>query len=65
MTRTVSARISSTRHEELRERCNRLGVSINEFLCAAVDLALDAHSKFDFDLEDDEEEESQEPEKAP
>jgi hypothetical protein len=59
----VSARISSTRHEELRDRCNKVGCSINEYLSAALDLALTGHSRFDFDLENDEEE-SQESSKA-
>ena len=61
----MSARISNDRHDELRERCNQLGCSINEYLSAALDLALTGYSGFDFDPEDDEKEESHESCKAP
>ena len=39
-------------------------LSINEFVSAAVDLAITGYSKFDFDLEDDDEGDSQESCKA-
>ena len=58
MSRTVSARIPTELHEELRERCNRIGESINDFIKAAIEFALWGSSNFDFgDEEDDSEEE--------
>ena len=53
MTKTVSARIPNKTHEELVERCNKVGCTINEWLNAAVDY-LFTHSS-DFDFGDDEE----------
>jgi hypothetical protein len=55
MTRTVSARISSTRHEELRERCNKVGCSISEYIDAALEMAMNGSVQFDFGNEDGEE----------
>ncbi|HXX05516.1 MAG TPA: YlcI/YnfO family protein, partial [Candidatus Bathyarchaeia archaeon] len=37
MSRTVSARIPTDLHEDLRERCNQLGESINDFIEAAIE----------------------------
>ena len=58
MTRTVSARIPKELHEELRERCNKVGCSINDFLEASIEFILYGQSEFDFgdeeDFEDDE-----------
>ena len=48
MTRTVSARIPTDLHEELRERCNLVGESINDFVKASVEMALHNESEFDF-----------------
>jgi len=48
MSRTVSARIPSDLHEELRERCNLVGESINDFVEAAIEFAL--HETVDFDF---------------
>ena len=59
MSRTVSARIPTELHEELRERCNRIGESINDFIKASIEFALWGSSNFDFgDEEDDGKEES-------
>jgi len=52
----VSARIDNAMHETLRERCNKVGCSINEYLKASIELALTAHSEFDFDIEEENEE---------
>ena len=51
MSRTVSARIPTQLHEELRERCNLIGESINDFVEAAIEMAL--HNSTDFDFGDD------------
>jgi predicted DNA-binding protein len=48
LSRTVSARIPTELHEELRERCNLLGESINDFVKAAIEFALHSYSNFDF-----------------
>jgi len=41
-------------HDELRERCNKVGCSINDFLEASLEFALNDYSEFDFGNEDDE-----------
>lgn len=48
MSRTVSARIPTQLHEELRERCNLLGESINDFVKAAIEFALYGEVEYDF-----------------
>lgn len=48
MSRTVSARIATDLHEELRERCNLIGESINDFVKAAIEFALNDSTEFDF-----------------
>ncbi len=48
MSRTVSARISKEQHDKLRERCNRAGCTINDWLCASIDYLLTGSSDFDF-----------------
>jgi len=48
VSRTISARIPTQLHEELRERCNLLGESINDFVKAAIEFGL--HSSVDFDF---------------
>ena len=55
MSRTVSARIPKELHEELRERCNKVGCSINDFLEASIEFILCGHSEFDFGDEEDQE----------
>ena len=56
MSRTVSARIPKELHEELRERCNRVGCSINDYLQASIELGLTGHTEFDFGDEEEEDE---------
>ena len=51
MSRTVSARIPTDLHEELRERCNIIGESINDFVKACIEMGL--HNTSDFDFGDD------------
>ena len=48
MSRTVSTRIPTQLHEELRERCNLVGESINDFVKAAIEFTL--HDSVDFDF---------------
>lgn len=48
MSRTVSARIPNNLHDELRERCNLLGESINDFIKACIEMGLYSTSDFDF-----------------
>jgi len=54
VSRTVSARIPTELHEELRERCNEIGESINDFVEASIKFALYETVDFDFgnELED-------------
>ncbi|OLB91428.1 MAG: hypothetical protein AUH25_02485 [Thaumarchaeota archaeon 13_1_40CM_38_12] len=53
LSRTVSARIPKELHEELRERCNIVGYSINDFLEASIEFALYGRSEFDFGDEEE------------
>jgi predicted HicB family RNase H-like nuclease len=48
MSRTVSARIPTELHEELRERCNLVGESINDFVTACIEMALHNSCEFNF-----------------
>lgn len=48
MSRTVSTRIPTELHEELRERCNLLGESINDFVKAAIEFAINGNVDYDF-----------------
>lgn len=48
MSRTVSARIPTELHEELRERCNLIGESINDFVASAIEMCLYNSCSFDF-----------------
>ncbi len=54
MSKTVSARIPNKVHEELRERCNRLGCTINEFIEHAIEFAMGDTTEFEFDVEEPE-----------
>ncbi|GEM_PF-2476883 len=62
MSRTVSARIPKELHEELRERCNSVGCSINDFLEASIEFALYGNSGFDFGDEEDFDDDSEDDE---
>lgn len=63
MSLTVSARISKEMHEELRDRCNRAGCTINDWIEAAIDYIFTHSSDFDFGDPDYEEDEEEIPEK--
>ncbi len=59
MSRTVSARIPNEMHEELRERCNKVGCSINDYIKSSVEFALTGSTQFDFGDEESTEESSE------
>ncbi|MDH5431116.1 MAG: hypothetical protein OEW78_04445 [Nitrosopumilus sp.] len=48
MSKTVSARIPTKMHGELRERCNLIGESINDFIVACIEVGLYSTTDFDF-----------------
>lgn len=48
MTKTVSARITNETHEKLRERCNKVGCSISDFIEASIEYIFNNYSEFDF-----------------
>ena len=64
MSKTVSSRLPNKRHDELRERCNNLGCTMNEFIENCIYFMLDGSSEFEFNLDDeleDDESENKEP----
>ena len=65
MSRTVSARIPKEVHEKLRGRCNNIGCSINDFVEASINFALNSESDFDFGDEDDSESDEEHKEAKP
>lgn len=54
MSRTVSARMPTKLHDELRERCNLIGESINDFVKASIEFTLHNSTEFDFGDESEE-----------
>lgn len=62
MSRTVSTRIPTKLHEELRERCNLMGESISDFVKASIEISLHNTCEFDFGDEITEELEKQQSE---
>ncbi len=56
MSRTVSARISKETHDQLRERCNKAGCTMNDWIEASINYFLTGYSDFDFGDEDEKEE---------
>ena len=56
MSRTVSARIPKEMHENLRDKCNDLGCSINDYVVGCIELMLDGHTEFDFGNDEEEDE---------
>ncbi len=66
MSRTVSARISKETHDKLRERCNKAGCTMNDWIEASINYFLTGYSDFDFgeyEKKEDENEPKSEPEK--
>ena len=60
MSKTVSSRLPNKRHDELRERCNELGCTMNEFIENCIYFMLDGSSEFEFNLDDELEEDTSE-----
>ena len=60
MSKTVSSRLPNKRHDELRERCNELGCTMNEFIENCILFMLDGSSEFEFNLDDELEEDKPE-----
>ena len=55
MSRTVSARIPNEMHEELRERCNKVGCTMTEWIEHAIEFCMNDHTEFDFGGDEDDE----------
>ncbi|WP_179369333.1 hypothetical protein [Candidatus Nitrosotenuis sp. DW1] len=61
MSRTVSARIPKQTHEELLQRCNKAGCTVNEWLNASIDYLITGSSEFDFGVDEEDEVSEKEP----
>lgn len=48
MSKTVSAKIPNQMHEDLRDRCNRLGCTFSEFIENAIEFVMYDSCEFDF-----------------
>lgn len=55
MSKTVSARLPDSKHDDLRERCNQLGCTMNDFVKSSIEYTLDGQTDFDFGDEEDDE----------
>jgi len=55
LSKTVSARIPNKLHEELCERCNKVGCSINDFIQGSLELVINDYTDFDFGGEEESE----------
>ena len=53
MTKTVSSRINNKNHQELLQRCNKVGCTINEWINEAIQCMLTNSSEFNFGDEDE------------
>ena len=53
MSRTVSSRIPIDLHEEILERCNKAGCSINDFVKESLEFTISGYSEFDFGDEEE------------
>lgn len=58
--KTVSARIENNMHEELIDRCNKVGCRVSDFVKASVEFCLYGYAEFDFGDEDGEEQKTDE-----
>jgi len=50
--KTISARIENDLHEELIDRCNKVGCRVNDFR-ASIEFTLNDSVEFDFDIDHD------------
>jgi len=48
LSKTVSSKIPNKLHEDLREICNQLGCTINEYVENCIEFLLNNSSEFDF-----------------
>lgn len=53
MTKTVSSRISNKNHQELLQRCNTVGCTVNEWVNEAIQYLLTNSSEFNFGDEEE------------
>jgi hypothetical protein len=61
MTKTVFARISDKMHEQLRNRCNMIGCTINDYLVGSLELVMNDSTEYELgNFEDKDEEEFEE-----
>jgi len=51
MSKIVSARIENELQERLRDKCNNLGCTINDYLVGMIELLLNGSTKFELDDE--------------
>ena len=60
MPKTVSARIENNMHQDLIEKCNRLGCRVSDYVKASIEITLYGEAQFDFgtSLDDEDEVES-------
>jgi len=56
LSKTVSSRLQDSKHEVLREKCNQLGCSMNDFIKDAIEMKLNGSNSFDGCTEDCDEE---------
>jgi len=47
LSKTVSSRLQDSKHEVLREKCNQLGCSMNDFIKDAIETKLNGHNSFE------------------
>jgi len=47
LSKTVSSRLQDGKHEMLREKCNQLGCTINDFIKDAVEMKLNGSNSFE------------------
>lgn len=56
--KTVSARLENDMHQELIDRCNKVGCRVSDFVKASVEFTLHGSVQFDFGDEEEEDEAS-------
>ena len=49
MSKIVSARIENELHERLRDKCNNLGCTINDYILGMIELLLNGSTNFELD----------------
>lgn len=56
--KTVSTRTENDVHDDLMDRCNKVGCRVSDYVKATIEFALNKYSEFDFGDEDENEEKS-------